>query len=157
MPPGSIITMHRLLTKDLDAMTGECAVCGPVRLRWRSGPRKGAPRTVACPTPKREERERTSPVRSLWLQSKTAQTKPHGLTVGEAREFCRGKVCAVCGSEGPLVVDHDHATGKIREPLCHPHNLGLGQFSDDPALLRAAAAYLERHSNAPTFQTRMTP
>lgn len=66
--------------------------------------------------------------------------------------------CMICGEppspppnqtwrEGDwaLAVDHAHATGKRRDLLCHRHNLGLGLFDDDPRLLRAAAAYIERH------------
>ena len=136
---------HKLLTKDVDAMTGVCAACGPVKLRWRSAPRAGGKRTVACPTPKREERERAdnANARKGWLYS--VNTGGHGLTVDEAREFVRGKVCALCGTEEGLVVDHCHDTGKLREPLCQSCNKGLGFLRDDPALLRAAAEYVERH------------
>jgi hypothetical protein len=47
----------------------------------------------------------------------------------------------------PLAVDHDHKTGKIRGLLCRNHNTGLGLFRDDPAIIRQAAAYIERHNN----------
>jgi hypothetical protein len=52
------------------------------------------------------------------------------------------KQCAICNTEGKLVVDHDHGTGKIRGMLCHHCNRGLGHFRDDPALLDFAVQYL---------------
>ena len=63
-------------------------------------------------------------------------------------------LCAICnnperatykGRIRSLAVDHDHATGKIRSLLCNSCNNGLGRFLDKPALLRAAADYLEKH------------
>lgn len=63
----------------------------------------------------------------------------------------QGSACAACrtsdwgGKDGKPHVDHDHATGKIRGLLCANCNTGLGMFGDDPARLRAAAAYLEAH------------
>jgi hypothetical protein len=59
----------------------------------------------------------------------------------------QSQVCAICGKPDPkqnLSIDHDHKTGRVRGLLCESHNLGLGKFQDNPALLRAAADYLER-------------
>lgn len=57
--------------------------------------------------------------------------------------------CAICARKAPEVVmhmDHDHATGALREALCTDCNLGLGRFQDDTATMRAAIDYLERHA-----------
>lgn len=64
----------------------------------------------------------------------------------------QGGRCAICGGEGTansrikrFHVDHDHKAGRVRGLLCQVHNQGLGYFQDDPALLRAAADYIERY------------
>lgn len=61
----------------------------------------------------------------------------------------QGGKCAICdtetpGGKGSWHVDHDHETKKVRGLLCHNCNIALGNFKDDPVLLEAAAAYLER-------------
>lgn len=45
-----------------------------------------------------------------------------------------------------LAIDHDHATGVIRGLLCTSCNKGLGLLREDPALMRAAVQYLQKHS-----------
>lgn len=62
-------------------------------------------------------------------------------------------VCAICGQSETkktgnkidlLSVDHQHTTSKIRGLLCSKCNVGLGNFRDDPKLLRKATEYLEK-------------
>ncbi|MQA34600.1 endonuclease [Modestobacter roseus] len=57
----------------------------------------------------------------------------------------QGGLCGLCRMAPAAHVDHDHATGAVRDLLCFNCNGGLGQFRDDPALLRAAARYVEAH------------
>jgi hypothetical protein len=66
----------------------------------------------------------------------------------------QGNACAICRKTLDLTkqravhVDHNHATGVVRELLCPDCNKGLGCYHDSPALLRAAADYAERHANS---------
>jgi hypothetical protein len=53
--------------------------------------------------------------------------------------------CASCGEQRPLVVDHCHKTGKVRELLCSQCNRALGFLYDDPAKVLALHAYISRH------------
>jgi hypothetical protein len=74
------------------------------------------------------------------------RARRHGITLEAYRALVKkqGKACAICErTDRPLVVDHCHVTKKVRRLLCNMCNVGLGCFNDDPALLRAAAAYLE--------------
>lgn len=65
--------------------------------------------------------------------------------------------CAICGGEDrmrrtsdgrpiSLSVDHDHATGIIRELLCTACNMMLGCANDQAELLEKGAAYLRKHA-----------
>ena len=74
-------------------------------------------------------------------------TRRYGITAAEAEYLLtkQNGLCAICRAAPAGHVDHDHATGSVRELLCFNCNGGLGQFRDDPAVLRAAAEYVERH------------
>lgn len=73
-------------------------------------------------------------------------------TVAEFRSFLAtlDMRCAACGRTGrrgrgisDMQIDHDHRTGEIRGVLCGGCNVALGSVRDNPATLRALAAYLE--------------
>jgi len=69
----------------------------------------------------------------------------YGLTVEQhaAMLKAQGSLCKICEKAAKrLVVDHDHATGKVRGLLCDNCNHALGKMYDSPALLVAAANYL---------------
>jgi len=88
-------------------------------------------------------------------QREVRKLRGYGLTPDQFEAMMksqRGR-CAVCGqppagrgSAGTLHIDHDHVTGRVRSLLCSHCNLGIGRFRDDPALLRAAATYVELHN-----------
>jgi hypothetical protein len=72
----------------------------------------------------------------------------YGITGEEADAMLasQGGLCAICRAAPAVHVDHDHATGAVRALLCFNCNGGLGQFKDDPAVLRAAADYVRFHT-----------
>lgn len=71
----------------------------------------------------------------------------YGITLSEYEGMFEDQegVCAICQkpSDRPLVVDHCHATGRVRGLLCFNCNVGLGYYADRPECLRRAADYLE--------------
>ncbi|QHJ86569.1 endonuclease VII [Mycobacterium phage Mabel] len=77
--------------------------------------------------------------------------KMYGLTLEEAKKYWYAERCHLCGSTDPrdrrgkFQIDHCHKTGKVRGALCMPCNVGIGYLQDDPALMRRAADYVERH------------
>lgn len=86
------------------------------------------------------------------LRNQTRSTlKKYGLTLEQymALHAAQGGKCKICRSEetsrrrSRLCVDHCHKTGRVRGLLCSVCNRAIGYLKDDPARLRAAAAYLE--------------
>jgi hypothetical protein len=77
--------------------------------------------------------------------------REYGITLAdyEALLVKQKNRCAICRVEKPAGrwdvwhIDHCHDKGHVRGILCSSCNHGIGQFRDDPALLRRAADYLE--------------
>lgn len=60
----------------------------------------------------------------------------------------QGDACAICGCEGPLVVDHCHDSLAVRGLLCGRCNSGIGMLQNSPTVMRAAADYIEASDGA---------
>jgi hypothetical protein len=74
-----------------------------------------------------------------------ARARRYGLSLEEYRAMLRrqGDACGICRKHRPLFIDHCHDAHYVRRLLCRKCNTGIGCFDDDPALLRAAADYIE--------------
>lgn len=76
--------------------------------------------------------------------------KRYKITEREVNEYitkCCG-LCEICKvyKGRRLVVDHNHESGNIRGLLCSQCNLGLGNFGDDPEVLKLAIKYLKERN-----------
>lgn len=89
------------------------------------------------------------------LKRSNSRLRFYGITGADydAMFLAQDGLCAICrlpesmtykGQVKQLSVDHDHDTGRVRGLLCAACNFALGKFRDDPALLRAAADYLDQ-------------
>jgi Recombination endonuclease VII len=91
---------------------------------------------------------RATPKRKAKDRDDTLQRK-YGITLEqyEQMRLDQDNKCAICSNEFTKSphTDHDHETGEVRSLLCGTCNKGLGQFKDDPELLRKAAVYIERN------------
>ena len=80
----------------------------------------------------------------------------YGITIEEYNEKLerQGNGCAICGIKIPggngkhFYVDHDHATGQVRDLLCHNCNYVIGYAREDIEILRAVARYLDVWRNS---------
>jgi len=61
----------------------------------------------------------------------------------EALETAQDGCCKICQQRRPLVVDHDHETGRVRGLLCTYCNAAIGLLENDPEYARRAALYVE--------------
>lgn len=97
----------------------------------RTRKRESAQKKYASP----EARAKESLRQKLWH---------HVLTPDQHSELLdtHGGRCAICSSEEPLRIDHDHKTGKIRGLLCHHCNVALGHFDDSIPIIEKAIEYL---------------
>jgi Recombination endonuclease VII len=74
--------------------------------------------------------------------------RKYGLTPADYERLLREQdgLCAFCHRRPArgLVVDHCHATNKVRGLLCDKCNSGLGFFEDDAERMRTGAGYIDR-------------
>lgn len=81
-------------------------------------------------------------------REKSYQDK-YGITVEDYNQMLelQNGCCAICLEEFVETghVDHDHATGAVRELLCISCNNMLGRAKDNPDILLRAAKYIIKH------------
>ncbi|OMQ16050.1 hypothetical protein A7K94_0205190 [Modestobacter sp. VKM Ac-2676] len=125
-----------------------CPDCAEVKEMSDFG-RNAAARTGVNTYCKPCHNKRTRASKAAYGGERTYHLKRrYGITAEqpEAMLVAQNGLCALCGEAPAVHVDHDHSTGAVRDLLCFNCNGGLGQFRDDPDLLRAAAEYVERHA-----------
>lgn len=114
---------------------GKCLSCKRASGRDRSKRHYNKTKVNRTPTDRREE------------TIERGRLRKYGLTVEQYQALLKDQVglCRLCHTPfgARIHIDHDHVTGRVRGLLCHPCNVGLGHFKDNPNLLRAAASYLE--------------
>jgi hypothetical protein len=137
----------------LDSTDKRCAMCDTVKplgdfhLQPTGPLGRHSYCSTCCNQRAREKRVRhdTPEKRRRWSLSGR-----YGLTVADFERMHaeqRG-LCAICSD--PMrrpVVDHDHATGKVRALLCHKCNLALGHI-ERPNFMGLAFAYLKKHGES---------
>ena len=136
-----------------------CPGCGETKsfeafYRHKTGPLAGRPTSYCKECAKRRATQRIAGLApaALTRYRRRARLNTYGLTERDyqALLYAQDGQCAACGSrpehEWELVVDHDHAAGRVRGLLCNKCNLTLGQAGEDHDRLIGLAAYLERTS-----------
>lgn len=109
----------------------------------------------------RERENKASSARRKALSPDQRRTlllkKKYNLTLSQfkVKLAAQENACAICRTDfaalrpslwlTPIKIDHCHKSNRIRGLLCHHCNVALGSFRDSPALLRAAAIYLEKY------------
>lgn len=115
-----------------DGLTAKCKACGQMyAAEWR----------LAHPEYKRLQRIKD-------VNRDGRRKREYGLTPEQYQALlvAQNHVCAICKDPEalPLVIDHDHATGRVRGLLCNPHNWMLGHARDSKVVLLNASDYLDR-------------
>ena len=126
-----------------------CCKCGEAQPHYvvKSGPRKGKAYSWCKPCANRYNRAQFQKHKDNWQQTRKAYHRlwKYGITLDEYETLLQSTngECQVCNQIRPLVLDHDHETGKVRGILCAKCNSALGLFGDSVANLKQAIAYLE--------------
>lgn len=101
----------------------------------------------------RRWRQRSKEQMQAYERARSLRSYGYSQTQYEQKLAAQNGCCPICGrtpAEAPnrksqrFPIDHDHATGQIRDLLCINCNSGLGSFKDDIERLLAAVEYLRR-------------
>jgi hypothetical protein len=150
-----LVGMPRPITRA--PVDGRCRVCGSTEFTTRNRCKpcnREIERARRAKDPEKR-RARDAERSRRWRRANPHKTREqllrqlYGLTPERFAEILRaqGDACAICQKpSSDYCVDHCHETHRVRGILCRPCNIGIGQFRDDPALLLAAADYVEEHA-----------
>ncbi len=83
--------------------------------------------------------------------------RSYGLTPEDVRKMLvfQDGLCAICEEKPAEHIDHDHATGEVREMLCFTCNAMPGFVRDDRRVLQRAASYLLWHGGGRPVNPRV--
>ena len=129
------------LQKVCDTCRKTCSMCGVVLTEdnWDTTS-KLSQKKFQCKSCVAEGVRKT-PNRKEWQRDYDLRRK-YGITYDTYCKMARHG-CAICGeSEGVLVVDHCHNTGKVRGVLCNNCNSGIGFLKEDLEVLENAHGYI---------------
>lgn len=110
---------------------------------------------------KKEKKEKTrlwrsrlgeDPTRKKRYIRSSSLKQRYGISIEQYEKMVeeQNNLCYICKKDNfgkPLVVDHNHSTGKVRNLLCRGCNLGLGNANENILILRNMIKYLKKHAN----------
>lgn len=81
------------------------------------------------------------------VMRKIHNIESYGLSMKEyySLKLRQKNACAICKENLPLVIDHSHATEKVRGLLCHACNQSLGKLKENVQTFLNAVRYLRKH------------
>lgn len=105
---------------------------------------------------KKVHRGRYTQLQRQWREKNPLQVyescikRVYGISYERVRQMFieQDGVCPICsnkfGGKKDMQIDHNHATGQIRQLLCQNCNRGLGIFKENTSTLLNAIKYLKR-------------
>lgn len=115
-----------------------------LRALWKTSPKFRAAKSIAA-------KKRWASDAELRRRTRSSNMlRGFGITVDEfeAMLIAQGGRCAICARpmdhQKEPMIDHCHATQRVRGLLCISCNFGLGRFRDNPEFLRNAVRYLTK-------------
>lgn len=98
---------------------------------------------------RRSYKRNSEQVRYYWINRKYGLSRE----AYDAKVRAQENRCAICGTDFSEftrrpAIDHDHATGKVRDLLCNTCNVRVGVVEGEANWRPGVLAYIERHKKA---------
>lgn len=146
----------------IDSVCSKCKALKPIEEFSVSvtGRRAGKPfsRCRTCRASDHKERKKRDPSVYDRIEWPSKIKKMYGITPKDYDKMfdSQGGACAVCkskvpgGGKGRFMIDHCHATKKVRGLLCQACNRAIGLLKDNPENAVRVAAYLNKNRHTET-------